>query len=122
MTPIIPPIWLYLFEVLDGFDTFCIIITVLGAIVLGIYLVIALICFIEDEEIWKPSKRLTTLLCIILVFSLVTTILIPSRDTMIYMAALSFVTPDNIEHGTEIVKNVFDYVVNALDAKTNTTE
>ena len=87
-----------------------------------IYLIITLICLIEGEEIWKPSKRLTVFLCILLVFSLITTILIPSRDTMIYMAALSFVTPDNVEYGTEIVKNVFDYIVNALDTKTNTTE
>lgn len=122
MTPVIPPIWLYLFDALNGLDIFCIVITVLGAIALGTYLIVALACSIEGEKIWKPSKRLTIFLCIFLVFSLITTILIPSRNTMIYMAALSFVTPDNVEHGTEIVKNVFDYVINALDAKTSTTE
>lgn len=122
MTPIIPPIWLYLFEVLGGLDFFCLFITILGAIVLGAYLFVALACLIEGEEIWKPSKRLTIFLCIILVFLLVTTILIPSKDTMIYMAALSLVTPDNVEYGTEIVKNVFDYVINALDTKTSALE
>lgn len=122
MTPIIPPIWLYLFEVLSGFDIFCMITAIFGVIILITYLIVALACYIEGEKIWKPSKRLTVFLCILLAFSLITTILIPSRDTMIYMAALSFVTPDNVEYGTEIVKNVFDYVINALDAKTSTTE
>jgi hypothetical protein len=37
------------------------------------------------------------------------------------MAGLSFVTPDNVEYGTEIVKSVFDYVITALGMGENLT-
>lgn len=122
MTPIIPPIWLYLFEVLSSIDGLFLTIVIVSLIVFFAYGLTAFIWYMENgESIWIPKKWIYILICFIFVFSVIGTILIPSQETMIYMAGLSFVTPDNVEYGTEIVKNVFDYVITALGMGENLT-
>lgn len=122
MTPIIPPIWLYLFEVLSSIDGLFLTIVIVSLVVFFAYGLTAFIWYMEnDESIWIPKKWICILICFIFVFSVIGTILIPSQETMIYMAGLSFVTPDNVEYGTEIVKSVFDYVVTALGMGENLT-
>ena len=122
MTPIIPPIWLYLFEVLSSIDDLLLTIVIVSLIVFFAYGLAAFIWYMEnDESIWIPKKWICILICFIFVFSVIGTILIPSQETMIYMAGLSFVTPDNVEYGTEIVKSVFDYVITALGMGENLT-
>ena len=122
MTPIIPPIWLYLFEVLSAIDGLLLAIVIISLVVFFIYGIVAFIWYMEnDESIWIPKKWICIIICFIFVLSVIGTILIPSQETMIYMAGLSFVTPDNVEYGTEIVKNVFDYVITALGMGENLT-
>ena len=122
MTPIIPPIWLYLFEVLSSIDGLFLTIVIVSLFVFAIYGIVAFIWYMEnDESIWMPKKWICILICFIFALSVIGTILIPSQETMIYMAGLSFVTPDNVEYGTEIVKSVFDYVITALGMGENLT-
>lgn len=122
MTPIIPPIWLYLFEVLSSIDGLLLTIVIVSLIVFFAYGLTAFIWYMENgESIWIPKKWICILICFIFALSVIGTILIPSQETMIYMAGLSFVTPDNVEYGTEIVKSVFDYVITALGMGENLT-
>lgn len=122
MTPIIPPIWLYLFEVLSSIDGLFLTLIIVSLIVFFAYGLAAFVWYMEnDESIWIPKKWICILICFIFVFSVIGTILIPSQETMIYMAGLSFVTPDNVEYGTEIVKSVFDYVITTLGMGENLT-
>lgn len=122
MTPIIPPIWLYWFEALHGLNELLFVITILFTVVLIAYGIAAIVYYCEKgERIWTPKKWLCILFCFIYIFSIVAVILIPSQETMIYMAGLSFVTPDNVEYGVEVVKNVFDYVITALGMGENLT-
>ena len=122
MTPIIPPIWLYLFEVLSSIDGLFLTIVIISLVVFLIYGIAAFIWYMEnDESIWIPKKWICIIICFIFVLSVIGTILIPSQETMIYMAGLSFVTPDNVESGVEVVKNVFDYVITALGMGQNLT-
>lgn len=122
MTPIIPPIWLYLFEVLSSIDGLFLTIVIVSLVAFFAYGLTAFIWYAENgESIWMPKKRICILICFIFAFSVIGTILIPSQETMIYMAGLSFVTPDNVEYGTEIVKSVFDYVITALGMGENLT-
>ena len=122
MTPIIPPIWLYLFEVLESLDSLLLAINIIGIAVIVIYAIFAF-CYAmsEDEAPPMPKKWICVLICLALVFSIIANILIPSQETMIYMAGLSFVTSDNVESGAEIIKNVFDYVITALGMGENLT-
>ena len=122
MPPIIPPIWLYLFEVLSSIDGLLLTIVIVSLIVFFAYGLTAFIWYAEnDESIWMPKKWICILICFIFALSVIGTILIPSQENMIYMAGLSFVTPDNVEYGTEIVKSVFDYVITALGMGENLT-
>ena len=122
MTPIIPPIWLYLFEVLESLDGLLLAINIVGIVVI-IGCAILAFCYAvsEGEAPPMPKKWVCVLICLVLVFSIIANILIPSQETMIYMAGLSFVTPDNVEYGIEVVKNVFDYVITALGMGENLT-
>jgi len=122
MTPIIPPIWLYLFEMLSSFENLLFVINIISIILILAYAIFAFIYWIEEgERPPMPKKWICVLICFALAFSIIMTILIPSQETMIYMAGLSFVTPDNVESGVEVVKNVFDYVITALGMGENLT-
>ena len=122
MTPIIPPIWLYLFEVLSSIDGLLLTIVIISLVVFFVYGIVAFIWYAENGEgIWVPKKWICIVICFVFMLSVIGTILIPSQETMIYMAGLSFVTPDNVEYGTEIIKNVFDYVITALGMGENLT-
>lgn len=122
MTPIIPPIWLYLFEVLSSIDSLLFSIVIVSLVIFFVYGFVAVMWYAENgESIWVPKKWIRIIICFVFVLSVIGTILIPSQETMIYMAGLSFVTPDNVEYGTEIVKNVFDYVITALGMGENLT-
>ena len=122
MTPIIPPIWLYLFEVLSSIDGLLLTIVIISLVIFFIYGIVAFIWYAENgESIRVPKKWICIIICFVFMLSVIGTILIPSQETMIYMAGLSFVTPDNVEHGAEIVKSVFDYVITALGMGENLT-
>ena len=95
---------------------------IISIILIIAYIIFAFVYWIEEgERPPMPKKWICILICFTLVFSIITTILIPSQETMIYMAGLSFVTPDNVESGVEVVKNVFDYVITALGMGENLT-
>ena len=116
MTPIIPPIWLYLFEVLESLDGLLLAINIVGIATIIVYAIFAFYYVMsEGEAPPMPKKWVCVLICLVLVFSIIANILIPSQETMIYMVGLSFITHDNVEYGVEVVKNVFDYVITALD-------
>jgi hypothetical protein len=122
MTPIIPPIWLYLFEVLSSVDSLLFSIVIVSLVIFFVYGFVAVMWYAENgKSIWVPKKWICIIICFVFVLSVIGTILIPSQETMIYMAGLSFVTPDNVEYGTEIVKSVFDYVITALGMGENLT-
>lgn len=122
MTPIIPPIWLYLFDVLNCLNDFFLTIAIIFGIIIGAYLITAGIYYLEEgEKLSLPKRWICILICMTFIFSIFGTILIPSQETMIYMAGLSFVTLDNVESGVEVVKNVFDYVITALGMGENLT-
>lgn len=122
MTPIIPPIWLYLFEMLASLEDLLFNISIVCIVFIIAYVIFAFIYWVEEgERPPMPKKWICILICFVLIFSIIITILIPSQETMIYMAGLSFVTRDNVESGVEVVKNVFDYVITALGIGENLT-
>lgn len=51
-----------------------------------------------------------------IVFALIA-IFTPSKDTLIYMQTAKLITTENLEWTAESVKQVFDYVVNAISGK-----
>ena len=79
MTPIIPPIWLYLFEVLSSIDGLFLTIVIVSLAVFFIYGIVAFIWYMEnDESIWIPKKWICIIICFVFVLSVIGTILIPS--------------------------------------------
>lgn len=55
---------------------------------------------------WKKGK----LFMIIMIVTAIIEIVIPSKSTMVEMAVMQQVTPNNIEKGKEIVKSTTDYI------------
>lgn len=63
----------------------------------------------EDKNIkfcWKKGK----LFMIIMIVTAIIGIAIPSKSTIVEMAVMQQVTPNNIEKGIEIVKSTTDYI------------
>ena len=71
MTPIIPPIWLYLFEVLSSIDGLFLTIVIVSLVVFFAYGLTAFIWYAENgESIWMPKKWICILICFILHYQL----------------------------------------------------
>ena len=104
MTPIISPLWFYLFDITEKLGATSTIV----AVILGIGIVVYIIC--EGNDI-KLNKTLITIFIISTILSIFT----PTKEACYQMAAASLVTPDNISIVDETAKNAIDYIVESVD-------
>lgn len=71
---------------------------------------------LEDDPIYKKkNKRYIIAMCIILA----TTAIIPSKETMYTMLVSNYVTYDNIEKASDVIKDSVDYIFDKLEDKQN---
>lgn len=118
MEPIINPWFFYFINIGDSLNTFAKTIAIIAAIVwVGLWFA-ASIMFdkcrtlaenMENKNIkhcWKKGK----LFMIIMIVTAIIGIVILSKSTMVEMAVMQQVTPNNIEKGKEIVQSTTDYI------------
>lgn len=118
MEPIINPWIFYFINIGDSLNTLAKTIAIIAAFVwVGLWFA-ASIMFdkcrtlaenMENKNIkycWKKGK----LFMIIMIVTAIIGIVIPSNSTMVEMAVMQQVTPNNIEKGKEIVKSTTDYI------------
>ena len=105
MDPIISPCVIYLVSVLTKLNTAAFIVAMFSVVI--IFWV-----WILGAETKINIKNVV----IVLITSIVLTIIIPDRQTMLSMLTLSFITPDNIavteNHIIELVTKIMDAVNN----------
>ena len=122
MEPIISPWFFYFINIEDSLNTLAVTIAIIAAFVwVGLWFA-ASIMFdkcrtlaenMENKNIkycWKKGK----LFMIIMIVTAIIGIVIPSKSTMVEMAVMQQVTPNNIEKGIEIVKSTTDYIFEKL--------
>ena len=114
MDPIINPALFYWMSVAESIGIYAFIL----ALISGITLVI--VCGVyafdspwdEDEE--KNFKKAIKILAIVLMLSILFSIFIPSKNTMIEMLIAKYATYDNANWTLETVKSAVDYIVEAI--------
>lgn len=118
--PIINPWFFYWIGMVDwakGITLFFAISSGICAAVFGIMALIELDLYGRDDKDYKRYIRVVKTLIPVFVLSFLITIFIPTKDTLIYMQTAKLITAENLEWTAESVKQVFDYVVNAISGK-----
>lgn len=111
MTPIINPWWFYFFNLISNLsDVSYISIAVVGFIML---LGITYGLIYSDGEM--PAFIKSKAIKIYVIFCLICTIVLPTKETMYQMAAASLITPNNINVTTDFVTETITSIVDAVD-------
>lgn len=106
--------WFYLIDVLDKFGGFAMFVSIAGAFVLAIAPFIASDAMLSKEDgkaFWKSYKKGI----IAWVVSVLALVAIPSKDTMYAMLVAQNVTYENVELAGNVVTDVVDYIIDAVD-------
>ena len=107
MEPIISPWIIYAVQLLGNLHEVCMILFVLSIIAI---VVLVLPVVFADED--SPKKYLKTAVIIAAVCGGMVCI-IPNKETMITMIAVSYITPDNIQM---VQGNIVDFVKQIMEA------
>lgn len=118
--PIINPMDLYWIGTLDAVDTFARIMAVLIGYTF-IALVIGVIYNLDEMKVYEDNKRYYKICkacsivsgILLLVFA-VAAIFIPDKSTMMEMMVAKYATRENIHLTTDGIKEVVDYIINAI--------
>lgn len=103
MEPIISPWLVYLVSFLANVGC-------AASIVLFVAITVIVLCFFisyYEEEAWNEASKIVAIALIVAIVSSVIAILIPSKNDMLTMLALSYITPDNVQL---IQGNIADFV------------
>lgn len=110
MTPIINPMWFYLFYVFENIKGF---LTVVG-ILCGVGAVCAIVCVLETSNETVIIKKAVKAF-IIGAITIFLSLLIPNQKTSYAIMAASMLTPDNITIVGETTEDIVDYIVESVD-------
>ena len=119
MNQIISPWVFYLIDVVRKFDT--VIMTVL--IFLGILIVIRVLFWFEDwpcnedekRKFFKTTSKMIIAGCVIALVHAA----IPSKEAMYTMLVANYVTYDNIEKASDVIKDSVDYIFDKINGEQN---
>ena len=100
MTPIISPWIVYAIDILCTLEFLC----SLGAVLLGIFIVMEIVDFEVNNKNYSRCFKKASILFVLFIIA---SILIPSKEAMLNMLVLSYVTPDNI---SLVQDNIVDFV------------
>ena len=113
MTYIINPLWFYFMDIAEEAN-------VISAIAVCAFAATIVICVIFmaiqidcGEEI-TGLKKIVKIFIICLIVSVVVSILIPSKETIVTMMVAKFATYENAAWTLDTVKAAVDYIVNAI--------
>ena len=115
---IISPWIFYLINLLSNIDTLCSMLTFLSFLVLlGLILYQWANVLDSDDDIWESFIKWRKRTAITLVISILGLIFIPTEETMYKMLVANYVTYENVETATDVIKNSVDYIFDKLDGK-----
>lgn len=115
---IISPWIFYLINLLSNIDTLCSMLTFLSFLVLlGLILYQWANVLDSDDDIWESFIKWRKRTAITLVISILGLIFIPTEETMYQMLVANYVTYENVETATDVIKNSVDYIFDKLDGE-----
>lgn len=131
MNYIINPNWFYWLQVINGLNVAFTVIAGVASFAVVVLAVLALINYFAGkdfryrvDENGKPTdsdwlsflsmRKITIIFTIIAMASLIISILIPSKETLISMMIAKYTTKENLNITVEGIKSAVDYIINAM--------
>lgn len=114
MNQIINPWIFYLIDILENINI-CLDLVLTALVFITVIRFIINFDFKDDPIYKKKNKRYIIAMCIILA----TTAIIPSEKAMYTMLVSNYVTNDNIEKASDVIKDSVDYIFDKLEDKQN---
>lgn len=128
MEPIISPWFFYFMEVGDALDGVAFIFAIIAGVAWAA-LWIAALCQFDEYNTFKENLQdkgfqvcwqLGKKAMIVMFVLITTTVVIPSKQTMVEMVVTQQITPDNLDKGKDIVKSATDYIFEKLNETKST--
>lgn len=120
---IINPWIFYVIDILGALEWFCIFIciTAMICIFVATFIIYNVDFFVDTNEesnnvVNKCIKYIKKLVCVIIASALLI-VMIPQKQTMYTMLVSSYVTTDNVEIATNVIKDSVDYIFEKLDGE-----
>lgn len=111
---------IYLIETLSGIDGILGIVMFISGIIMGISFILTMICVdVYDKVLYERARKSLKLSIICFFVVCGVSSFIPNKETMYLMLISDYVTEENVEAGTEVVKETFDYVIDGIDKIVN---
>lgn len=107
---IINPMWFYWLQVADGLRN---LLLWLGVIIMVLVLTFGM-CYIQDSYDEVKALKCVSATLLIPILMLVTSCLIPSKETLIEMEIARHATYSNLETIEETIKEATDYVIDKV--------
>lgn len=107
MEPIISPWLVYLVSFLANVSCVAVIALIVASTVIGLGLIVMAATFDDDEDVYNKTMKIMKIAGLVVVVSGVIVTLIPSKNDMLTMFTLSYITPDNVQL---IQGNIVDFV------------
>ena len=122
MNYFIDPSWFYWLKVLNSVNVACIVFSVVLAFAACVLIISGLINYDcgkkfhdeEDLQSGKRSLRIALILGIIFIFTVLASIFIPNKETLIEMQIARYATKENVNVTIESLKSVVDYIVESI--------
>ena len=114
MDYIIDPSWFYWISVLDAVKATLIASTILSALAATILAGFVFGDSWGDEDEERNCKRALKISIVVLAFSIVGVIFIPSKQTMIEMMVARCATKENAQITVDALKSAVDYIIEAI--------
>lgn len=111
---------IYLIETLSGIDGILCIVMFISGIIMGISFILTMICVdVYDKVLYERARKSlkSSIICFFVVCGVSS--FIPNKEIMYLMLISDYVTEENVEAGTEAVKETFDYVIDGIDKIVN---
>ena len=109
---IINPAWFYWIDIVSGIK---IIMALLAVAALIATLITALISFDEtDTDTSKNFEKKALKMLIVTIVCIIIALFIPSKEILIEMQIAKYATWENAEWTADAIKDVVDYIVNAI--------
>lgn len=109
---IINPWVFYLIDVLSGLNLF---LWIIGGVCVVLSFLCIDLCSSYDEEIEEMAKKCIKISLSVFTCCCIGIVLIPSKETMYQMVVANFVTHENIETATDVIKDSVDYIFEKID-------
>lgn len=113
MNYIVDPSWVYWMNISDVMKWMCLIIGGAGLVVMFIAFPI---CCVEayDKEDYKAIRKWAIPVVSVSAFLILAGVFIPSKETLITMKVAELETKENIALTAQQLKEIVDYIINAL--------